>query len=425
MANIKDIKAREIIDSRGNPTIECDIIFSDNSFGRAAIPSGASTGMHEAIELRDNDLNRFMGKGVQKAIGNILNIVKPIVLNKEFSDFKDFDNKIIKIDGTNNKSKLGANSTLALSLAFTRALAAQSNVKLFEFLSQDNNYILPVPMINVINGGSHADNNLDIQEFMISPVGAPSFSEAIRYGCEIFHSLKSKLKQNGYNTNVGDEGGFAPDINSSKKIIEIILDSIVASGFKPGKDIKLSLDIASTEFFHDSKYYLKGEGKIFSLDQMVDYLKDLTISYPIYSIEDGMSEDDWEGWKNLTNEIGDSIQLVGDDLFVTNIERLKKGIEWNVANSILIKVNQIGSLSETLSAINLAKQNNYSCIISHRSGETEDTTISDLAVATSSGQIKTGSLSRTDRTAKYNQLLRIEEELGKKATYAGYSILKD
>ena len=425
MANIKDIKAREIIDSRGNPTIECDIIFSDNSFGRAAIPSGASTGMHEAIELRDNDLNRFMGKGVQKAIGNILNIVKPIVLNKEFSDFKDFDNKIIKIDGTNNKSKLGANSTLALSLAFTRALAAQSNVKLFEFLSQDNNYILPVPMINVINGGSHADNNLDIQEFMISPVGAPSFSEAIRYGCEIFHSLKSKLKQNGYNTNVGDEGGFAPDINSSEKIIEIILDSIVASGFKPGKDIKLSLDIASTEFFQDSKYYLKGEDKILSSDQMVVYLKDLIISYPIYSIEDGMSEDDWEGWKNLTNEIGDSIQLVGDDLFVTNIERLKKGIEWNVANSILIKVNQIGSLSETLSAINLATQNNYSSIISHRSGETEDTTISDLAVATSSGQIKTGSLSRTDRTAKYNQLLRIEEELGKKATYAGYSILKD
>ena len=425
MANIKDIKAREIIDSRGNPTIECDIIFSDNSFGRAAIPSGASTGMHEAIELRDNDLNRFMGKGVQKAIGNILNIVKPIVLNKEFSDFKDFDNKIIKIDGTNNKSKLGANSTLALSLAFTRALAAQSNVKLFEFLSQDNNYILPVPMINVINGGSHADNNLDIQEFMISPVGAPSFSEAIRYGCEIFHSLKSKLKQNGYNTNVGDEGGFAPDINSSEKIIEIILDSIVASGFKPGKDIKLSLDIASTEFFQDSKYYLKGEDKILSSDQMVVYLKDLIISYPIYSIEDGMSEDDWEGWKNLTNEIGDSIQLVGDDLFVTNIERLKKGIEWNVANSILIKVNQIGSLSETLSAINLAKKNNYSYIISHRSGETEDTTISDLAVATSSGQIKTGSLSRTDRTAKYNQLLRIEENLGKKATYAGNTILKD
>jgi len=425
MANIKNIIAREILDSRGNPTIECDIIFSDNSFGRAAVPSGASTGTYESIELRDNDLNRYNGMGVQKAIGNILNIVKPRILNKEFSNFEDFDNEIIKIDGTNNKSKLGANSTLALSLAFSRALATQTNDNLYEFLSQDKNYVLPVPMINIINGGSHADNNLDIQEFMIAPVGAPCFSEAIRYGSEIFYSLKSKLKQNGYNTNIGDEGGFAPDINSSKKVIELILDAIETSGFQLNKDIKLSLDIASTEFFHDNKYHLKGENKVCTSDQMIDYIKDLINTFPIYSIEDGMSEDDWEGWKNLTNEIGNSIQLVGDDLFVTNIQRLQKGIQLNVANSILVKVNQIGTLSETLSVINLAKQNNYSFIISHRSGETEDTTISDLAVATSSGQIKTGSISRTERTAKYNQLLRIEEALGNEVKYAGRSILKD
>ena len=425
MANIKDIKAREILDSRGTPTIECDVILSDNSFGRAAVPSGASTGLHEAIELRDCDNNRFNGKGVRKAIGNILNIIKPEVINKDFLNFEDFDNAIIAIDGTNNKSNIGANSTLGLSLAFAKALAAQSKDSLYKFLSQDNNYILPVPMINIINGGSHADNNVDIQEFMIAPVGAQSFSEAIRYGCEIFHSLKSKLKQNGYNTNIGDEGGFAPNINSSKKILEFILDAIIKSGFEPGKDIQLSLDVASTEFFHDNKYHLKSENKVCTSDQMIDYIKDLINSFPIYSIEDGMSEDDWEGWKNLTREIGKSIQLVGDDIFVTNFQRLKKGIELNVANSILVKVNQIGTLSETLSAINLAKKNNYSCIISHRSGETEDTTISDLAVATSSGQIKTGSVSRTDRTAKYNQLLRIEEELGNKAKYAGRSILKD
>ena len=425
MANIKDIKAREILDSRGTPTIECDIVLSDNSFGRAAVPSGASTGLHEAIELRDCDNNRYNGKGVQKAIGNILNIIKPEVINKEFLNFEDFDNAIIAIDGTNNKSNIGANSTLGLSLAFTKALAAQSKDSLYKFLSRDSDYILPVPMINIINGGSHADNNVDIQEFMIAPVGAQSFSEAIRYGCEIFYSLKSKLKQNGYNTNIGDEGGFAPNINSSKKILEFIIDAIVTSGFDPSKDVQLSLDIASTEFYHDNKYHLKSENKVCTSDQMIDYIKDLINSFPIYSIEDGMSEDDWEGWKNLTSEIGKSIQLVGDDIFVTNFQRLKKGIELNVANSILVKVNQIGTLSETLSAINLAKQNNYSCIISHRSGETEDTTISDLVVATSSGQIKTGSVSRTDRTAKYNQLLRIEEELGDEAKYAGRSILKD
>ncbi len=425
MAIIKDIKAREIIDSRGNPTVECDIIFSDNSFGRAAVPSGASTGKHEAIELRDNDLKRHRGLGVQRAIENILSIVKPKVLSKEFYYFEDFDNEIIKIDGTNNKSKLGANSTLSLSLAFIRALSVQSEKNLYEFLSHEKNCILPVPMMNIINGGSHADNNVDIQEFMIAPVGAPSFVEAIRYGCEVFHSLKSKLKSKGLNTNVGDEGGFAPDISSSKEVIELILESITATGLKIDSDIVLSLDVASTEFFENHKYNLLGEKKLYTSDQMIDYLKNLTLSYPIYSIEDGMSEDDWDGWKNLTQELGNKIQLVGDDLFVTNIDRLQRGIENNIANSILVKVNQIGTLTETLLTINLAKKNNYSCVISHRSGETEDTTIADLAVATASGQIKTGSLSRTDRTAKYNQLLRIEEELGQKAEYAGKSIIND
>ncbi len=425
MAIIKDIKAREIIDSRGNPTVECDIIFSDNSFGRAAVPSGASTGKYEAIELRDNDLKRHRGLGVQRAIENILSIVKPKVLSKEFYYFEDFDNEIIKIDGTNNKSKLGANSTLSLSLAFIRALSVQSEKNLYEFLSHEKNCILPVPMMNIINGGSHADNNVVIQEFMIAPVGAPSFVEAIRYGCEVFHSLKSKLKSKGLNTNVGDEGGFAPDISSSKEVIELILESITATGLKIDSDIVLSLDVASTEFFENHKYNLLGEKKLYTSDQMIDYLKNLTLSYPIYSIEDGMSEDDWDGWKNLTQELGNKIQLVGDDLFVTNIDRLQRGIENNIANSILVKVNQIGTLTETLLTINLAKKNNYSCVISHRSGETEDTTIADLAVATASGQIKTGSLSRTDRTAKYNQLLRIEEELGQKAEYAGKSIIND
>jgi len=425
MANIKEIKARQILDSRGNPTIECDIILSDNFFGRASVPSGVSTGMYEAIELRDTDSKRYMGKGVTKAIDNILNIVKPKVLNKEYSNFNDFDREIINIDGTKNKSYLGANSTLALSLAFARALSAKANQNFYEFLSHDKNYILPLPMINIVNGGSHADNSVDIQEFMIAPVGAPSFSEAIRYGCEIFHSLKSKLKLKGLNTNVGDEGGFAPDINSSKEVIELILEAITSTGLKIKNDIVLALDVASTEFFQNNKYNLKSEEKILTSDQMIDYLVDLASMYPIYSIEDGMSEDDWEGWKNLTEELGNTLQLVGDDLFVTNRERLQKGINNGTANSILIKFNQIGTLSETLSTINLAKMNNYSCIVSHRSGETEDTTIADLAVGTSSGQIKTGSLSRTDRTAKYNQLIRIEEEIGQKIEYAGKSILKD
>ena len=421
---IKEIKAREILDSRGNPTVECDILLSDNSLGRAIVPSGASTGKHEALELRDNDKNRYNGKGVRKAISNIMEIIYPKIINQNFKNIEDFDNFLISLDNTSNKSELGANSTLALSLAFARALSSQKKEQLYSFLKSDADYILPVPMMNIINGGSHADNNVDIQEFMIAPIGAPNFNEAIRYGCEIFHSLKSKLKNKNYNTNVGDEGGFAPNIDSSKEVIELIIESVLSTGLKMEEDIVLSLDVASTEFFLDSSYHLKGENKIFSSDEMIRYLIDLRNSYPIYSIEDGMAEDDWEGWKNLTKEIGKNTQLVGDDLFVTNLKRLQKGIDSNIANSILIKFNQIGTLSETLKAINLANHNNYSTIISHRSGETEDTTIADLAVATSSGQIKTGSLSRSDRTAKYNQLIRIEEFLGSKAQYAGKSIIR-
>ncbi len=423
MGIIKDIKAREILDSRGNPTIECDIILEDGTLGRASVPSGASKGKHEAIEIRDNDPERYNGKGVKKALENIIKIFKPDLLSKSFSGIQEFDHNILKIEDTKNKSKLGANTTLALSLAFAHAKAFEAKTDLYKFLSNDENFILPVPMMNVINGGAHADNNVDIQEFMIVPIGAPSFSEAIRYGSEVFHSLKEKLKIKGYNTNVGDEGGFAPNINSSNEVIEIILESIVSCGLTPGKDMMLSLDVAANEFFENNKYNLKGEKKVLSSNQMIDYLKNLKSNYPIYSIEDGLSEDDWVGWEDLTKELGNSIQLVGDDLFVTNIERLQRGIDNNVANSILIKINQIGTLSETFEAIFLAQKNNYNCIVSHRSGETEDTTISDLVVALSCGQIKTGSLSRSERTSKYNQLIRIEEKLGKSAKYAGKSIL--
>ncbi len=423
MPKIEKLKAREIIDSRGNPTVECDIYLSDGIVGRAAVPSGASTGMHEAIELRDQDKKRYGGKGVLKAVSNIEDIIGPKIINKEFENIKNFDEFLILTDGTNNKSRLGANSTLALSLAFAKALAIYKKKYFFQYLGDLNNYIMPVPMMNIINGGSHADNKVDIQEFMIAPIGASSFKESIRYGSEIFHSLKSKLKQKGFNTNVGDEGGFAPDINSSNEVIEIIIQSVISTGLKMSEDIMISLDVAATEFFTDNRYNLKGENKILNSDQMIEYLKKLSLDYPIYSIEDGMSEDDWDGWKSLTNEIGKNIQLVGDDLFVTNIKRLQEGIDKGTANSILIKLNQIGTLTETLNAINLAKENNYNSIISHRSGETEDTTISDLSVATSVGQIKTGSLSRTDRTSKYNQLLRIEEILGKKCNYAGRKIL--
>lgn len=425
MSKIKKVIAREILDSRGNPTVECDIFLEDNSFGRAAVPSGASTGKHEAIELRDGDKNRYFGMGVLKAVKNINQKLSPHILNKNFDTFKTFDNFLIDFDGTDNKSGLGANATLAVSLAFAKSLGQQSQQPFFSFLSQCNDFLLPMPMMNIINGGSHADNNVDIQEFMIAPVGAPSFSVALQYGCEVFHSLKSILKSKNLNTNVGDEGGFAPNINNSKEVIEIIIKAVEKSGLKLRKDILLSLDVASTEFYKENYYYLKGEQQKLSSNQMINYIKDLVSAYPIFSIEDGMAEDDWEGWVNLTKELGKKIQLVGDDLFVTNIKRLKIGIEKNAGNSILVKLNQIGTLSETLETIYLAKQNKFSTIISHRSGETEDTTIADLAVAVSSGQIKTGSLSRTDRTSKYNQLLRIEEYLGVKSKYAGNNLRKD
>tara|TARA_B100000029_G_scaffold511129_2_gene604281 strand:- start:469 stop:1746 length:1278 start_codon:yes stop_codon:yes gene_type:complete len=424
MVKILDIKAREILDSRGNPTVECDVILENGITGRASTPSGASTGKFEALEIRDNDKKRYNGKGVIKVISNILDIVRPKVIDKKYEQFNEFDNELISIDGTNNKSSLGANCTLPLSLAFAKALSINENKNFYKFISDENKFTLPLPMINIINGGAHADNNVDIQEFMIAPVGAKNFKEAIRYGCEIFYSLKSILKSKGLNTNVGDEGGFAPNINSSKEVIDLILDSIESTGLKLNKDIRLSLDVASTEFFHNEKYFLKGENKTFDSEGMVKYLSELASNYPIYSIEDGMAENDWDGWNSLTKEIGDRIQLVGDDLFVTNIERLEKGIKNKSSNSILIKLNQIGTLSETLSAIKLAKSNNFSCIISHRSGETEDTIIADLAVGTSAGQIKTGSVSRTDRTSKYNQLIRIEEELGEDAIYSGNTFVK-
>jgi len=424
MEKIKKIHAREILDSRGNPTVECDVVLEDGSFGRAAVPSGASTGIHEALELRDCDKNRYLGKGVKKAIQNINELVNKEIINKQFEDYRAFDKAILELDGTENKSKIGANATLAASLAFAKSLSSHSSKDFFKFISESEEFLLPVPMMNIVNGGSHADNDVDIQEFMIAPVGAPSFSEALRYGCEIFHSLKSILKSKNLNTNVGDEGGFAPNVNSSAEVIELILSAVEKAGLKINDDILLSLDVASTEFFIDNKYELKGEGKTLSSEEMVKYLEDLSNSFPIYSIEDGMSEDDWEGWIELTNKIGSKLQLVGDDLFVTNIKRLQTGIDKKAGNAILVKLNQIGTLSETIDAINLGKENNFSSIISHRSGETEDTTIADLSVAVSAGQIKTGSLSRTDRTAKYNQLLRIEEKLGSSAKYAGKSILK-
>ena len=424
MEKIKKIHAREILDSRGNPTVECDVFLEDGSFGRAAVPSGASTGIHEALELRDDDKKRYLGKGVKKAIQNINELVNKEIINKQFEDYRAFDKAILELDGTENKSKIGANATLASSLAFAKSLSSHSSKDFFKFISESEEFLLPVPMMNIVNGGSHADNDVDIQEFMIAPVGAPSFSEALRYGCEIFHSLKSILKSKNLNTNVGDEGGFAPNVNSSAEVIEIILSAVEKAGLKINDDILLSLDVASTEFFIDNKYELKGEGKTLSSEEMVKYLEDLSNSFPIYSIEDGMSEDDWEGWIELTNKIGSKLQLVGDDLFVTNIKRLQTGIDKKAGNAILVKLNQIGTLSETIDAINLGKENNFSSIISHRSGETEDTTIADLSVAVSAGQIKTGSLSRTDRTAKYNQLLRIEEKLGSSARYAGKSILK-
>jgi enolase len=424
MEKIKNIHAREILDSRGNPTVECDVELDDGSFGRAAVPSGASTGVHEALELRDGDTNRYLGKGVKKAVQNINSMIKNEVVGKIYSNYQAFDKTVLDLDGTENKSNIGANATLAASLAFAKSLADHTSTTLYQHIAEDDNFLLPVPMMNIINGGSHADNDVDIQEFMIAPVGASSFSESLRFGCEIFHSLKSILKSKSLNTNVGDEGGFAPNVNSSAEVIEIILGAVEKAGLKINDDILLSLDVASTEFYQNNKYELKGEGQTLSSEDMASYIENLANNFPIYSIEDGMSEDDWDGWIDLTNRIGNKVQLVGDDLFVTNIKRLKTGIEKNAGNAILVKLNQIGTLSETIDAINLGKRNNFNSIISHRSGETEDTTIADLSVAVSAGQIKTGSLSRTDRTAKYNQLLRIEEMLGSSAKYAGKTILK-
>ena len=425
MPKIKNIKAREIIDSRGNPTVECDILFEENSFGRASVPSGASTGIHEALELRDKDKSKYKGKGVTQAVKNVNETIYNNVIGKEFLNINEFDDLLLQIDGTENKSNLGANAMLSASLAFAKCLALNCKQDLYAFLAGSNTMTLPVPMMNIINGGSHADNDVDIQEFMIAPIGAEKFSDALRWGSEIFHSLKSILKSKGLNTNVGDEGGFAPNINNSNEVIETIISAVEDAGFTPGKDIYLSLDVASTEFFKEGIYDLKGENLKLSSDEMIEYLEKLVNSYPIYSIEDGMSEDDWDGWTNITKSLGKKIQLVGDDLFVTNKKRLQKGIDVKAGNSILVKVNQIGTLKETLESIRLAKDNGFTTVISHRSGETEDTTIADLAVGISAGQIKTGSLSRTDRTAKYNQLLRIEEELINSAKYAGKSILKN
>lgn len=424
MSAIIDIHAREILDSRGNPTVEADVVLQSGAFGRAAVPSGASTGVHEAVELRDGDKKRYMGKGVEKAVANVNDVIYDALAGLEAEDQIEIDNTMINLDGTENKGKLGANAILAVSLAVAKAQAEEAGLPLYRYLGGTMARTLPVPMMNIVNGGKHADNPIDIQEFMIMPVSAPSIKEAVRMGAEIFHTLKKNLKAAGHNTNVGDEGGFAPNLKSAEEALSFIVKAISDAGFKPGDDVVLAIDAASSEFYENAKYEMKGEGKSYTSAQMVEFYKDLCSRFPIFSIEDGMAEDDWEGWKMLTDTLGDKVQLVGDDLFVTNPKRLAMGIEKGVANSILVKVNQIGSLTETMKAVDLAQRNKYTAVLSHRSGETEDTTIADIAVATNCGQIKTGSMSRTDRMAKYNQLIRIEEELGDMAVYAGKSILK-
>ncbi|MFT9216895.1 MAG: phosphopyruvate hydratase, partial [Acetobacter malorum] len=419
-----DIIAREILDSRGNPTVEVDVELASGAKGRAAVPSGASTGAHEAVELRDKDPKRFGGKGVLQAIENIENEILPTLQGAESSDQIDIDNAMIDLDGTPNKSRMGANAILGVSLAIAKATAAELHVPLYRYIGGVFAHTLPVPMMNIVNGGEHADNPIDIQEFMIQPVGAPTESDAIRWGAEIFAHLKKDLQAAGHNTNVGDEGGFAPALKSADEALGFITRAVESAGYRPGEDVTFALDCASTEFFRDGKYIMKGEGKTFDSGEMVSWLADLTSRYPIASIEDGLAEDDWEGWALLTETLGKKIQLVGDDLFVTNPERLRRGIKAGVGNSILVKVNQIGTLTETLEAIEVAHKAGYTAVMSHRSGETEDSTIADLAVATNCGQIKTGSLSRSDRTAKYNQLIRIEQELATAAQYAGRTILK-
>ena len=422
MSKIVDVKAREILDSRGNPTIEADVILENGERGSACAPSGASTGSREALELRDGDKSRYLGKGVTRAVGNVNSQIRELLVGRDAADQRALDQAMIDADGTENKGNLGANAILAVSLAAAKAEAEAQKKPLYEYISDlqddDNEYSLPVPMMNIINGGEHADNNVDIKEFMIQPVGAPTVAEAIRYGAEVFHALKGVLKKRGLNTAVGDEGGFAPDLPSNEAALEAIMEAIEIAGYKAGDDITLALDCASSEFYKDGKYVLAGEDRSMDAAGFADYLAELCDRYPIISIEDGMDESDWDGWKTLTDKLGDRIQLVGDDLFVTNTKILQRGIDEHIANSILIKFNQIGSLSETLDAIKMAKDAGFTAVISHRSGETADTTIADLAVATAAGQIKTGSLCRSDRVAKYNRLIRIEEELGR-AAYNG------
>jgi len=424
MTAIIDIIGRQILDSRGNPTVEVDVVLEDGSMGRAAVPSGASTGAHEAVELRDGDKSRYLGKGVLKAVEAVNVDIAEALVAMDAEDQAAIDQTMIDLDGTPNKSKLGANAILGVSLAVAKAAAEASGLPLYRYVGGTSARILPVPMMNIVNGGAHADNPIDFQEFMIMPIGAPSFSEGLRMGSEIFHTLKKKLHDAGHNTNVGDEGGFAPNIKSAEAALDFVMQAIEAAGYKAGEDVALALDCAATEFFKDGSYVYEGERKTRDPKTQAKYLAKLVGNYPIVSIEDGMSEDDWEGWKALTDLVGAKCQLVGDDLFVTNVTRLSQGIKTKTANSILVKVNQIGTLTETLAAVEMAQRAGYTAVMSHRSGETEDATIADLAVATNCGQIKTGSLARSDRTAKYNQLLRIEEELGAQAVYAGRSALK-
>jgi enolase len=419
MTIISDIYAREVLDSRGNPTVEVEVYLESGAMGRAMVPSGASTGAHEAVELRDGEKNRYMGKGVLKAVDNVNTIIAPELEGYDALDQVGIDNLLIELDGTENKGKLGANAILGVSMAVARAAADALGIPLYAYLGGFNAKTLPVPMMNILNGGAHADNNVDIQEFMVMPVGAESFAHALRMGSEVFHNLKTVLKEKGLNTGVGDEGGFAPNLSSNEEALQTIITAIERAGYKPGEDIMLALDVASTEVYKDGKYELAGEGITKTTDEMIDYLEMLVNKYPIISIEDGLAEDDWEGWNKLTQRIGDRVQLVGDDLFVTNTNRLSQGIEQGTANSILIKVNQIGTLTETFDAIEMAKRAGYTAVISHRSGETEDSIIADIAVATNAGQIKTGAPSRTDRVAKYNQLLRIEDELAFISRYGG------
>ena len=411
MTIINDIFAREIMDSRGNPTIEVEVFLEDGTVGRAAVPSGASTGVHEAVELRDGDKSRYLGKGVLKAVDNVNTIISPELIGFDATDQAGIDLLMIDLDGSANKGKLGANAILGVSMAVAKAAAQSLGLPLYQYLGGFNAKELPVPMMNILNGGEHADNNVDIQEFMIMPVGAPNFREALRMGAEVYHSLKAVLKGRGLNTAIGDEGGFAPNLSSNEEALKVIIEAIEKAGYKPGEDIFLAMDVASSEIYQDGKYNLAGEGITKTAAEMVAFYEELVAKYPIISIEDGMAEDDWEGWELLTEKLGDKIQLVGDDLFVTNTKRLKMGIDQDIANSILIKVNQIGTLTETFETIEMAKRAGYTCVISHRSGETEDATIADIAVAVNAGQIKTGAPTRSDRIAKYNQLLRIEEEL--------------